>query len=201
MSLAPRAWWAYLATIRRFLELNPNQVIILFDEDYVPERDLESAFKRAGLFRYLARLRSGQPLPTLGSLIASRHNVVVFAQNQTSGKYAWDANGFSWIQDTPLGAKKPSQFSCKLYRGRPNNPLLMMNNWADIFPPRPSPNVPLVQRAFILKRARQCDRQRGMLPNLILTDYYNRGDVIGAVNELNGVAGKRPTQVEPVTTG
>ncbi len=191
----------YLATIRRFLELNPNQVIILFDEDYVPERDLESAFKRAGLFRYLARLRSGQPLPTLGSLIASRHNVVVFAQNQTSGKYAWDANGFSWIQDTPLGAKKPSQFSCKLYRGRPNNPLLMMNNWADIFPPRPSPNVPLVQRAFILKRARQCDRQRGMLPNLILTDYYNRGDVIGAVNELNGVAGKRPTQVEPVTTG
>jgi hypothetical protein len=191
----------YLATIRRFLELNPNEVVILFDEDYVAERDLESAFKRAGLFRYLARLQSGQPLPTLGSLIASHHNVVVFAQNQTSGKYAWDANGFSWIQDTPLGAKKPSQFSCKLYRGRANNPLLMMNNWADIFPPRPSPNVPLVKRAFILKRARQCDKQRGMLPNLILTDYYDRGDVIGAVNELNGVAGKRPAQVEPVRSG
>ncbi len=190
----------YLATIRRFLELNPNQVIILFDEDYVAERNLESAFKRAGLFRYLARLQSGQPLPTLGSLIASHHNVVVFAQNKTSGKYAWDANGFSWIQDTPLGAKKPSQFSCKLYRGQPNNPLLMMNNWADIFPPRPSPNVPLVQRAFILKRARQCDQQRGMLPNLILTDYYDRGDVIGAVNELNGVTGKRPSPVEPVPT-
>ena len=192
---------SFLGTIRRFLELNPNQVIILFDEDYVAERDLESAFKRAGLFRHLARLQSGQPLPTLGSLIASHRNVVVFAQNKTSGKYAWDANGFSWIQDTPLGAKKPSQFSCKLYRGRPSNPLLMMNNWADIFPPRPSPNVPLVQRAFILKRARQCDKQRGMLPNLILTDYYDRGDVIGAVNELNGVARQRPSQVEPVTTG
>lgn len=191
----------YLGTIRRFLELNPNQVIILFDEDYVAERDLESAFKRAGLFRRLARLQHGQPLPTLGSLIASHHNIVVFAQNQTSGKYAWDANGFSWIQDTPLGAKKPSQFSCKLNRGRASNPLLMMNNWADIFPPRPSPNVPLVKRSFILKRARQCDRQRGMLPNLILTDYYDRGDVIGAVNELNGVAGQRPARTEPVTTG
>ena len=192
---------SFLGTIRRFLELNPNQVIILFDEDYVAERDLESAFKRAGLFRHLARLQSGQPLPTLGSLIASHRNVVVFAQNKTSGKYPWDANGFSWIQDTPLGAKKPSQFSCKLYRGRPSNPLLMMNSWADIFPPRPSPNVPLVQRAFILKRARQCDKQRGMLPNLILTDYYDRGDVIGAVNELNGVARQRPSQVEPVTPG
>jgi hypothetical protein len=40
-----------------------------------------------------------------------------------------------------------------------------------------------------------------MLPNLILTDYYDRGDVIGAVNELNGVAGKRPAQTEPVPTG
>ncbi len=113
----------FLGTIRRFLELNPGQVIILFDEDYVAERDLESAFKRAGLFRRLATLHAGQPLPTLGSLIASHHNVVVFAQNQVSGKYAWDADGFKWIQDTPLGATKPSQFTCKLYRGKASNPL------------------------------------------------------------------------------
>jgi hypothetical protein len=191
----------YLGTIRRFLELNPNQVIILFDEDYVAEPDLESAFKRAGLFRYLARLQAGQPLPTLGSLIASHHNVVVFAQNRPSGNYPWDAEGFKWIQDTPLGAKKPSQFSCKLNRGGPRNPLLMMNNWADIFPPRPSPNVPLVKRVFILKRARQCDRHRGRIPNLILTDYYDRGDVVGAVAKLNGLASQRAAPTEPVSTG
>ena len=35
----------------------------LFDEDYVSERDLEGAFKRSGLFRYLATLRARQPLP------------------------------------------------------------------------------------------------------------------------------------------
>ena len=50
--------------------------------------------------------------------------------------------------------------------------------------------MPLVKRAFILKRVRQCERQRGRTPNLILTDYYDRGDVIGAVDELNGVAGR-----------
>ncbi len=191
----------FLGTIRRFLKLNPDQVIVLFDEDYVAESDLQRAFKRAGLFRYLARLQAGQPLPTLGQLIASHHNVVVFAQNRPSGKYAWDANGFSYIQDTPLGAKKPGQFSCKLNRGSPGNPLLMMNNWADIFPPRPSPNIPLVKRAFILKRARQCEQQRGRIPNLILTDYYDRGDVIGAVAALNGVAGQRPAKIQPVFGG
>ena len=41
----------YLATIRRFLELNPGQVIILFDEDYVAERtsvvsQIEAAWSR-----------------------------------------------------------------------------------------------------------------------------------------------------------
>jgi hypothetical protein len=188
----------FLTTIRQFLQLNPNQVIILFDEDYVAERDLRSVFESSGLFPYLATLRSGQPLPTLAQLIRSRHNVVVFAQKPPSGHYPWNANAFQWIQDTPLGAQRPSQFTCNLSRGSPNNPLLMMNDWADVFPPRLSPNLPLVKRAFILSRARQCVQQRGRGPDLILTDFYDRGDVIGAVAALNGVANERPAAVRPV---
>ena len=188
----------FLTTIRRFLELNPDQVIILFDEDYVTERDLKSGFQRAGLFRRLATLQPGQPLPTLGDLIRSGRNLVVFAQNPPSGNSPWDPYAFSWIQDTPLGATKPSQFTCKLNRGGPTNPLLMINNWADIFPPRPTPNLPLVKRAFILARARQCIQQRGQIPNLILTDYYNRGDVLGAVSTLNGVENQRAAAIIPL---
>ena len=108
----------YLATIRRFLELNPGQVIILFDEDYVAERDLESAFKRAGLFRRLARLQAGRPLPTLGQLIASRHNIVVFAQQICVGlkRLQLDPGHSNARQET-------DEFSCKLYRGRASKPL------------------------------------------------------------------------------
>ena len=187
----------FLSTIRSFLERNPDQVIILFGEDYATEPDLQSVFQRAGLFRYLDTLQPGQPLPTLGALIRSRHNVLVFAQKPTSGNYRWDMDGFEWIQDTPLGATKPAQFTCRLYRGQPSNPLLMMNDWADTFPPRLTPNLPLVRRAFILSRARQCIAQRGRTPNLILTDYYNRGDVVGAAAELNGVGGERPAPTAP----
>jgi hypothetical protein len=191
----------FLSVIHRFLKLNPDQVIVLFDEDYVSEQDLRSTFKRAGLFSRLARLQAGQPLPTLAALIQSRHNIVVFAQDPTSGRYPWNAAGFSWIQDTPLGAKKPGEFTCKLNRGHSTNPLLMMNDWADIFPPRPTPNVPLVQRSFILQRARQCDQQRGQIPNLILTDFYNRGQVVQAVAQLNGVATEKPAAITPVESG
>ena len=189
----------FLATIRRFLELNPDQVIVLFDEDYVAERDLRSAFKRAGLFRRLATLQQGEPLPTLGDLIRSQHNLVVFSQKPPSGKYPWNPYAFNWIQDTPLGATKPSQFTCKVYRGTRGEPLLMMNNWADVFPPRPTPNLPLVKRAFILARARQCVQQRGRTPNLILTDYYNRGDVVGTVALLNGLGDQKPAETTPAS--
>lgn len=187
----------FLAAIRRFLELNPDQVFVLFDEDYVAERDLQSVFKRAGLFHRLATLAPRQPLPTLGDLIRSQHNLVVLSQEPTRGSYPWDPYAFKWIQDTPLGARKPSQFTCRVYRGTPSAPLLMMNNWADIFPPRPTPNLPLVKRDFILARARQCVEQRGRTPNLILTDYYNRGDVAAAVALLNGLGNQKAAETRP----
>jgi hypothetical protein len=189
---------AFLATIRHFLVVNPGQVIILFDEDYVDERNLQSAFRQSGLLSYLATLHRGQPLPTLGQLIRSGHKVLVFAQKKPSGSYPWDMDAFTWIQDTPLGARTPAQFTCRLNRGRSTNPLMMMNNWADVFPPRPSPNVPLVTRGFILGRARQCVAQGRPSPNLILTDFYNRGDVIGAVRTLNGLDGKMPVPTTAV---
>jgi hypothetical protein len=189
----------FLSVIRRFIQRNPGQVVVLFDEDYVSERDLQSAFRRSGLFRYLATLHARQPLPTLAELIRSHHNVVVFAQRPTSDRYPWNADGFTWIQDTPLGATKPEQFTCDLNRGRTSNTLLMMNDWADVFPPRPRPNLPLVKSAFIVERARRCVFQRGRIPNLILTDYYNRGDVVGAAAELNGVAAEKPARTFPVS--
>jgi hypothetical protein len=182
----------FLTGIRNFIDMNPGQVIVFFGEDYVAEEDLQNAFKRAGLFSHLATLVPGKPLPTLGELIRSGRNVLVFAQERPSARFSWDMDAFSWIHDTPLGAVKPSQFSCRLYRGRPSNPILMMNNWADIFPPRQSPNVPLVSRQFILNRAKQCRSRWGRNPNLILTDYYDKGDVVGAVNELNGLGNQRP---------
>jgi hypothetical protein len=186
---------SFLATISRFLKDNPGQVLILFDEDYVSERSLEQEFKRSGLFSHLAVLREGQQMPTLGELVRSQRNVLVFTQEPVSGRYPWDMYGFGFIQDTPLGAVKPSQFSCKLYRGLPSSPLLMMNNWADVFPPRRSPNLPLTKRSFILHRARQCQSERHHIPNVILTDFYDSGDVVRAARILNGLGNQRPAPI------
>jgi hypothetical protein len=192
----------FFSTMRRFLQLNPGNVIVMFDEDYVSERSLEDVFKKAGLFSHLAVLRDGQQMPTLGELVRSQHNVLVFTQEPVSGRYPWDMYAFDgFIQDTPLGAIKPKQFSCKPSRGLPSSPLLMMNDWADVFPPRRSPNVALVKRSFIVKRARQCERERHKLPNLILTDFYDSGDVVGAARVLNGLGDAKPAPIVPLQAG
>ncbi len=186
---------SFLGTVAKFLKENPDQVLIFFDEDYVSERSLQDEFKRAGLFSHLAVLREGQQLPTLGELVRSQHNLLVFTQEPVSGRYPWNMYGFKFIQDTPLGAVKPKQFTCRLNRGLPANPLLMMNDWADVFPPRRSPNLPLTKRAFILHRARQCESERRHIPNLILTDFYNSGDVVGAARVLNGLGDLKPAPI------
>jgi hypothetical protein len=189
---------SFLGTVAKFLRENPGQVLVFFDEDYVSEASLQAEFKRAGLFSHLAVLREGQQMPTLGELVRSQHNVLVFTQEPVSGRYPWDMYGFDFIQDTPLGAVKPSQFSCALNRGLPSNPLLMMNNWADVFPPRRSPNLPLTKRAFILHRARQCESERHHIPNLILSDFYDSGDVVGAARILNGLGNEAPAPIVPL---
>jgi hypothetical protein len=189
---------SFLATVDRFITKNPGQVLVFFDEDYVSERSLQDEFKRAKLFSHLAVLREGQQMPTLGELVRSQHNVLVFTQEPVSGRYPWDMNGFSFIQDTPLGAVKPAQFTCAPNRGVRSNPLLMMNNWADVFPPRRSPNLALTKRAFILHRARQCQSERHHIPNLILSDFYDSGDVVGAARVLNGLGDEKPAPIVPL---
>jgi hypothetical protein len=181
-----------LRTIRRFLERNPGEVVILFDEDYVTERDLDRVYREAGLLPYLATLDRLKPLPTLRQLIRRNKRVIVFTERTPNGNYAWNNDGFAWVQDTPLGAKRPSELRCARSRGVPGSPLLMLNNWIDRFPPPLSANRAVLRRSFILRRARRCRRERRMIPNLIASDFYDQGGLVQAVRRLNGFGDRAP---------
>ena len=77
------------------------------------------------------------PLPTLGELVRSDKRLVVFTEHDADGTVPWYLDGFSFVQDTPLGGPSPDELSCKLQPGRRrDSPLLMLNQWADLFPPR-----------------------------------------------------------------
>jgi hypothetical protein len=180
-----------LEDIRGFLDRHRREVVILFIEPYVRPGQIAKVFERAGLDRYVATLARDEPLPTLGELVRENRRVIVFTEKDADGEIPWYLDGFSFVQDTPLGAERRDQLRCKLTRGDTDSPLLMLNHWADLFPPRLRANRPFQTDSFILDRAHRCARRRGLPVNMIAVDYYDQGDLIPAVRRLNAEAVRR----------
>ncbi len=174
-----------LVKFRKFLDANRGEVVILFIEPYVTPQDVEKVFAESGLDRYVVTLERDSPTPTLGELVRRNRRVVVLTEKDADGTVPWYLDGFSFVQDTPLGATKVRQLSCTLERGDTDSPFLMLNHWADLFPPRRTPNAPFQTEREILSRAHQCARRRGLPVSLIAVDHYDLGSLIPAVDTLN----------------
>ena len=111
--------------------------------------------------------------------------MIVFTEKDADGTVPWYLDGFSFVQDTPLGATKVKQLSCKRSRGDASSPFLMLNHWADLFPPRLEANRPFQTEKVLVRRARQCGRERGLPVSLIAVDHYDQGKFLESVDALN----------------
>src|SRR5215218_1858957 len=85
--------------------------------------------------------------PTLGSMVADNHRVVVMAENN-AGAAPWYRDGYGAVlQETPYHFGEASELTedkglaktCAPNRGSTDNPLFLLNHWIDTSPaPRPS---------------------------------------------------------------
>jgi hypothetical protein len=177
-----------LETMRDFLVENPNEVLIIVIQDEgVSSADVAACFEKSGLDEFVYRGPVTSPWPTLRSLVATDQRVLVFAENKAEGvewyHLVWDA-----FQETPYRFKDPAEFSNGPNRGSATGSLLLMNNWIETTPPKPSNAAIVNAYDSLLKRARACRRERGMMPNLVAVDFYATGDLIRVVDTMNGVA-------------
>ena len=115
-----------LKQMRDFLDANPGEVVILFIEPYVKPTEIAKRFEQAGLDKYVTTLSRDEPLPTLGELVESNKRVIVFTEKDADGTVPWYLDGFSFVQDTPLGATTIKQLRCERERGDADSPLLML---------------------------------------------------------------------------
>jgi hypothetical protein len=179
-----------LRDIRDFLADHRREVLLISIEDYVRPEDVRRVFERSELARYAWRGPLGPDrLPTLREMIDKDERVVVMAENR-SGGVDWLRDQFDLVQETPYRFGTPAEVeadsSCRRNRGQPDNPLFLLNNWVDTSPfPRPSNAARVNAFPALLRRARTCQRLRGLLPNLVAVDFYERGDVLDVVGELN----------------
>jgi hypothetical protein len=176
-----------LEGVRDFLVRNPGEVIVFVIEDYVTPADIAAAFRESGLDRFVYRGPVTPPLPTLRQMVDSNQRLVVFGENETRG-VQWYHPAFETIQETPYTFHTPGEMSCRPNRGPADGPLFQINHWIETTPtPKPSNAEIVNQKDFLLARTRQCQGERGQLPNILAVDFAMTGDVVDAARELNGL--------------
>jgi hypothetical protein len=177
-----------LKKVRDFLVANPNEVLIFVIQDEgVAPQDIQKCFQESGLIDFVYHGAVTPPWPKLREMIASDQRVVVMAENSSAG-VPWYHSAFEVMQETPYTFRHPADFSCGPNRGGSRASLFLLNHWIETTPlPLPSNAVMVNAHDFLLSRARQCQEERGMLPNLIAVDFYKTGDLFEAVKTLNGI--------------
>jgi hypothetical protein len=186
--LGSTLWLDSLRGIRDWLDDHPREVVTLFVQDEVTPGDTARVFEDAGLLPYVYSPTQNGAWPTLGQMIDAGTRLVVLMENRDGGdRVPWLIPGFDVVQDTPYLFESAADFSCAPNRGPADAPLFLVNHWIDEMGNVPR-NAALVNaRDVLLPRVEECEEERGQLPNFVAVDYYNRGDLLPVVDELNGV--------------
>jgi hypothetical protein len=185
-----------LDDLHTFLVANPGAVVVVINQDYVTPEDFVGAVEdaRVAEFAYTGPV-SGR-WPTLREMVDSGKRVVFLAENK-AGAAPWYHLAYDGItEETPFAFTKVAQLtnpaklpaSCAANRGSAGSPVFLMNHWITTDPlPLPSQSSEVNAYEPLLKRARECQRIRKHLPNLVAVDFYLRGDVFRVVDTLNGL--------------
>ncbi|MGH2952735.1 MAG: hypothetical protein ACRDK9_01780 [Solirubrobacterales bacterium] len=184
-----------LGEIVDFLERNPNEVLVIVNEDYASAADFAAAVESSGLIDYVYEGEPGPPWPTLAEMIAGGGRVLVMAENDSGGGgFPWYQRAYDLTQETPFTFKRPRELtdhdaieaSCEPNRGPTDASLFLVNHWIDTSPaPRPSNAAKVNARDPLLRRVQRCERIRGLDANLIAVDFYREGNVLDVVEALN----------------
>lgn len=181
-----------LEAIHDFLVTHPGEVLVVINQDYVTPEDFVRAVQDAGLDRLAYRGPTDGDWPTLGEMIRDDQRVLFLAENHAGGA-PWYHPGYERItEETPYTFKRADELSdpasCRPNRGPRRAPLFLLNHWISTDPlPRPSDAAKVNASDVLLRRARECQRIRSHLPNLVAVNFYRRGDLFKVVDTLNGL--------------
>ena len=186
--LGSTSWSRSLRDMKAWLDAHPREVVTLFVQDEVTPLDTARVIRDAGLEPYVYTPAEDGSWPTLGEMVDAGTRLVVLMENEDGGTaIPWLIPGFEVVQDTPYLFESPADFTCVANRGPADAPLFLVNHWIDDWRHVPQNSELVNARDVLLPRLEECAEERGQLPNFVAVDYYDRGDLLAVVDELNGV--------------
>jgi hypothetical protein len=176
--------------LRRFLEEHPAEVLVIVVQDQLPAEELLPVLAEGGLDPYLATIDPAQPMPTLRAMVDSGRRVLLGLERGDLGPRIPNLYDGGLLQDVPYDYASADELedtdSCRAYRGEPDAPLLLLNHW--VTPPSEEAAAEVNAEDVLPARADRCAQERGQPVNLVAVDFYETGDLMDVVAELNGQA-------------
>ena len=173
-----------LREIARFMESNPQSVLTIIFESYVPAKSVQQAFRDAKLLDSLHQQKRPAPWPTLRQMIRSGKRLVVFT-DRGGGEWPGYHGVWTFCQETHFSVRKVADFSYRRNRGQASNGLMILNH----FLTNPIATTRLAQQAnrsdVLLPRMRSCLAETERYPNFIVVDFYEIGDTHKTVQQFN----------------
>lgn len=176
-----------LCTITKFLDDNPGEVFSIIFQNEIADADTDAVIRASGFADYVYTHPKGAPWPTLREMIDSGKRLVLFLE-QGGGTPPYLHRAYvDEMWDTPYSFAKKEDFTCALGRGVATNPLFLVNNFlgkgfADIALARDANSAKVLG-----DRIAQCTTEAKRPPTFVSVDFYDVGDLFGAVRRSNGL--------------
>jgi hypothetical protein len=187
-----------LDELDRFVRAHPDDVVIIDIQDATTPADTAAEIEAAGLADRAYTLDPHRSLPTLGAIVRSGKNLLVFAEGGGPGAPPWYHKAYEhWFQETPYAFAAISEMSCGPNRGTNDAPLFLVNHWLSVSPPDPAKALTANRQPVLEERIRRCLSERNRLPNVVAVDFADQGDLFKTVRQsdqalLNVVQRARP---------
>jgi hypothetical protein len=183
-----------LQEVRAFVDAWPTEVVTLLTESsQITTDQIASAFQSADLQKYTHAHALGEPWPTLGSMLQHGERVVVFHADQSGtggATFDWMLDRFAWTWETPWDNVTSADFGrCDADRGKKGNSIYVVDNYLEDLVIETPENAALTNYdPFLVDRVLYCQKTEATLPNFVMVNFYEVGDLFHVVDVLNGFA-------------
>ena len=177
--------------IKTFLDNNPNEIVTIILECYVTANDIEDEINQSGLSSYLYTHNNSIGWPKLQNMIDNDNRLVIFTDvDDASSSQNWYHYVWDYAVETHYSVGTINDFTCDFNRGDPLNDLFIFNHFvtdANLGYGLYNESNDVNANPFFITRAQNCQNQTNKFPNFVTVDYYELGDGLAVVDQLNGV--------------
>ena len=177
----------WVSLLGSLMDNSSGDVVTLLIENYVPAEHLEFLFIETGMYDRIYTHTLGDPWPSLGDLVLSGTDLVVFWEQSQNNDFPWlhDFGVFSWT--TNYAENSAEEMSCTVHRGDGSQPVWHLNNWlSNAFGlPDPVGAVEVNDYDNLLNRSIECWQIMDNRPTFVAVDYWEEGEITNVTITLN----------------